>query len=376
MELMVAMGLGAFLAAGVVSISEDVKKSYVTSESINSTLQQGHFALETIEMALRLRGNYGCLEPTLGDDEVFDTNLSSYAWDVNSQIAPVSDAVPDSLVLAKSSLRGFRISDTGAWLPDPGALSSVQQDIVNFTNLGDSLEATPRHSSDVFAVQYASSDGAELALNMSSTTSEITISGEDQERLNFQEGDVVYLGDCVKGDVFTITGVTEMTADNTVVLEHSDSSNESIALNNTYLQNPNVLVRRFNSDLYYIAETHIKTPRGDSVYGLYRYNLLKTDDPELVIEGVEYLRLSYELVLSSGNVVYHPPDAADLVNTGMLAVGAVKVSLLASSLSSSNRYPDTKTYLLDDQLLSSSDYQNQYGVKKVFSKVVQLKNRS
>ena len=58
-ELMVALAIGSFLMVGAVQIYNSSRQSFVINESIARVQETAQFAMDTIEMDMRMASNWG-----------------------------------------------------------------------------------------------------------------------------------------------------------------------------------------------------------------------------------------------------------------------------------------------------------------------------
>lgn len=386
-ELMIALTLGAILLTGLIQISDTVNKGYSNNHSLNNVRDQGQFTLDLLESAIRMRGYYGCLVPAKDNEEVKD--IASYQtenWRDKTTVKPVASNFHQS-VLSLTSLRGYVVNTGNTWLPDPlgqkdtlnNFLSKEDVEKIKQNGTGSTVgDPKARPGSDVIAMQYASFEGAEVTSDMVDPFSPLTISNAEQDLFNFQQGNLVFAGHCLGGDLFTISN-NPTNSGGVVTIEHlsdSGSRNRFDYLQNPYMASEQTKIRRFFNYIFFVAETPLKSVSGEKIYGLYRDDMSNSESPELMSEGVEFVKFLYGVRLESDNITFVEADNALLNNTGMLPVVAVKMSLLMTSVESVLPHADTKTYQLNNTTVGPSEYSHSRGLKKVFTKTVHLKNRA
>ena len=132
---------------------------------------------------------------------------------------------------------------------------------------------------------------------------------------------------------------------------------------------------RFESNVYFLADTGRTNRSGDPIISLYRQSLPYTTQPLEVIEGVENIQMRFTLRGDTGAARYltadqlEDGDAADIVS--------VQLGLLLRSHDRVSDSPQSESYRLAGQLVNP-DYTNATGrhqLRMAFNSTVRVRNR-
>lgn len=354
-ELMIASSLSIAILGGMLHLMEGTRYTSRLNDSLSSIHLTGHYGLDLMRTSLKYRGFEGCKRPVSVDPRQEDF----IDWEEGAEY---TTNVSTSFVIndvARDSLRGFEVDESGGWSPSvPPDLQPLQE--------GGNPQPIP--NSDVVSVYYVTRQSVRPSVDMASLDENIRISDNS---MSFSKGDTVFIGDCTRSNLFTITNMPG--SNFPISLEHADSSNATEEL--TYLFNTTSDVRIAYVDTFYVGDTGRKTENNDPVYALYRY---RNGESVEIIEGVENLQVMYGQELSTGNVRFLTADEASL---NMRLVSVVQVGMLIYHQSSVLDTEDDSTYGLPGQDIvgTGSEGVSHLGgryMRRVFTETIHMLNRS
>lgn len=356
-ETLIASALGIFMLAGMLQVMNGTRQTNRLESALTDLQETGRFAIDALSETVSYRGFQGCMIPvTLDVTEEDDVN-----WDNATYTQPRALNFP-STNLAQTSLRGYEVDATGQWIPDPSAISTNTDIVALKTN--NAIRPIP--GSDVISIQFADPSGAPLSSNMNSNLSDVVI---DDTSLNLQQDDLVFVGDCALGDLFRVSNMPGTTAP--IALEHSISSNSVNSLRRAYTTDAQL--RRFHVDTFFVGDTGRRNMTNKPIYALFQYDAYGNTNE--LIEGVESLQVLYGEKMASGSVAYRTSSAT----LNMRKVVSVQIGLLVTSPIEAAPDVDTNTYALPGENIGPNTAIAHSGGKffrKVFSRTVQLRNRS
>ncbi len=357
-ETLIAVALSIFMLAGMLQIMNGTRQTNRLEEALTDLQETGRFAIDALSETVSYRGFQGCMMPVT----ISVTDEDNVNWDNAIYTQPRALNFP-STNLAQTSLRGFEVDSAGTWSPDPSNLASNS----DLLALKTTNTIKPIPGSDVISIQYADPTGVPLSSNMSSSNSDVVI---DDTSFNLQQDDLVFVGDCAMGDLFRVSNNPSTIAP--IALEHRISSNTVNSLRRAYTVDAQV--RPFHVDTFFVANTGRKNITGKSIYALYQYDAAGNTNE--LIEGVENLQILYGEQLANGSISYRTSSDATL---NMRKVVSVQLGLLVTSPIEAAPQTDTNTYALPGENIGPSTTIAHSGGKffrKVFSRTVQLRNRS
>lgn len=344
-ELMISLALSSVLILGVFTIYLDSKKTDQLGASLSRIQEAGRFAQTFMAKDIRMAGYQGCADPTAINLTIIANN-------------------PPTTNFGGSGLRGFEVDDA-TWA-----------DGTEFD--GSAIESRARIGTDVIAIQKASTENTQLTGNMGVVNANVQITANP---MGFQQNDVVLISDCEYADLFRITN-TPNDAGGRLTLAHSNATNTTNFLSKAYDESAKVM--RFESTVYFVADTGRDNSLGQPVYALYRQtdNMLAAGTSfniEELIEGVENMQILYGQRLPTGNLRYVTADDASL---DMAEVVSVRVGLLISSQGKAQDGTDTLTYTLPGASISpegtagaTSTHAADSRVRRTFLSTINLRNR-
>ncbi len=327
-ELMVALALGAFLILGAVNVLVSSKNSGQLESSLARLQENGRIALDLLASDLRLGGYVGCS----GAPAIIATGVS---W---------------------SPVQGYeRLS--GRWSPAlPGNLSS--------------LATLARVGSDVISVQYGLPASGAVSASVSSASTAVPLTNNTS---CIQQNDRVVVFNCAAGaEMFKVTNAPTCGASATL-LQFGAASNSPSQLNNAYVAGDSILT--LVERTWYVADTQRRrTAANIPIYALYR----RADSAaEEMIEGIEYMQISYGQLLATNNIRYVPASDANL-NADQVV--SVRVALLVQSFEPVLDSPDSSAYQMLDESIDSAGtpylHNGDLTLRRVFKTTILLRNRA
>lgn len=221
-ELMITMTLALIITAAVGLIFVSNQKTYKMSESISRQQESLRFATEIISYDLRMAGHFGC-------------NSTISPADVPPSLSDLVQSVDPNLKYT-NPIQGY----TGGAVPVGLTVAELYQ----------SIPGTPQDHvrSDVFRVQYASAQYWPVVTAMASANSTVEVTGKSGD---FTTGNVLFIADCTKGDLFVASGASFDAGSKKFTLAHAGANNSSAAFSTAYDTSAEVM--RYINRIYYIG---------------------------------------------------------------------------------------------------------------------------
>lgn len=343
-ELMVALGIGAFLIAGVVQVFISNKGSERLETSLARLQENGRFALDLMTDDLYRAQYVGC---------------------------NTGDAVITNMVNTTGGFQGVRgFEKTGASTWAPSTLP---------TNL-DAVKANVRVGTDVLQLQTGRQLPATITSNVNSASAVVPLNGNPGCIL--ETGDQVLLSSCVTVHLFEITNdLSGCVSGAAVDLEFAGPANSLTTITAPYNSGSEVLL--YEENYWYVADTG-RDQNGIDVFALYR----KTDDgaAQEMIEGVEAFEIELvQQVPGTDDMRYVSPGDTTLNSSldNLEAVQQVRIALLMQSFERVRDVVDTTSYNLLGTTIDSADNSSAAStlkhnggrtLRRVFSTTVALRN--
>jgi type IV pilus assembly protein PilW len=352
-EILVAGVLSALVLTGLLQVVSSVKNSQKLNDALGESQEVGRFVLNLLTDEIVKSGYYGCLKPfSYSAVEEASVDWTDPAIITNKPyINPVvkPDTYFASTNLSRTSLRGFEVSASGGWTPDPSA-DAYNADILALKNASPPRKP-PKADSDVINVQFASRENAPLSENMATKSSEIKIDVKPNGLGGIAQSTFLIIADCALGDLFKVSNVPAIPVVGVpMVLQHDSTVNQTAELRNLY-EMASAQVRRFHSDTYYVVQTDRLDAMGNPISALMRMNVKGV--PEELAEGVEKMNIEYGQQAANGSLQYL--KAGSVAN--MRRVTQIKITV------------DTKT------VKSREGAGNGY-LTKQYTRTIKLRNRS
>ena len=331
-ELMVALGLGAFLILGVVNVFVSNKGSTQVETSLARLQENGRIALDMMAGDIRNALFMGCASANSNPTVM----ANSTTW---------------------TALQGFERT-ASAWSPAlPANLNAI-----NTEN---------RVGSDVLNLQMSIPQTGGLSNSVrvvASSTSVSIASNPDCLALN----DRVVIANCSGSHLFRVTN--EPACDGTATtLAYGASGNTTISMDSDYEVGANLY--EFQDKTWYVADTGRTRLEGAvPVYALMvRVNGGAAQE---MIEGVEYMQIQYGERLATGNTRYLSANDANL---DMSQVVSIRIALLLQSFEPVLDTNDTFAYQVLDQSIDSAGttftHNGDRTLRRVFTNTSILRNR-
>lgn len=311
-ELMIAITLGFVVIGALGTVFLGARQSYRVQDGMSRVQENGRYALDLMARDIRQAGFLGCAR----DASV--KNIVSPATDFNTYTAGITgyeSTLPNGLTAAE------RIAGT-----------------------------------DIIKLQFGSAASVNLIGNIDATNANIQLSGNPN---NFAAGDVLFVTDCDRLDVFKATNVS---MGGTVTIAHSSSGNSEPFLRD---YNTDAEVMQLQTAIYYI---------GNGVGGaptLFRKRLAGSalTAGEELAEGVEDMQILYGEDINGDLAADRYLDAT-AIGGDMSNVISVRLNLLMRSLDEIATEPVAFTF--NGMTTTPADR----FLRRVFSTTVTLRNRA
>lgn len=370
-ELMVAMTLGLILAAGIIQVFLANRQAQRMEQTLARMQENGRIALDIISQDLRQSGYIGCASATRDNSGITSAQLTVRG----ANLAP-----PMTTQFADNSLLGFQRSLAGVWAPAlPAHLAAPL--------------ATARNGSDAVAVYYGVDFGAKI--NANGTGGVVPAAGDivmtrPLGTQCFTQNEIAIISSCSGADVIQVTN-TPNCAGLDVTLQHAAAGNNPSTLSQTYsdrdtknVQYPVAAAARprvlaFNAAVYFVRNTGRINAAGLPIFSLFRSNPAAVA-PQAVelVEGVEFLRIEYGLLLSTGNIRYltaNNMNAGDWPN-----VISARIGVLIQSYDAVRDSNDVSNYVLAEQVISGAGagvvHSGGRTLRQAYNVTIELRNRA
>jgi len=336
-EMMIAAAIGAVLLGGMISVFLGNKKTSDLNEAMVEMQQSARFGLEVLSRDIRMSGFQGCVD------------LATSTANALADSRPTDN-------LAETAITGSVVS--GSELDPPGP--------IGFNLPADGL-VTPIQNSDVLSVQFGS-QATYLVDPMTNASAPVVLQATNPGIAN---GDLVLISNCQVADIFEVSEALNNS------LKHDSSvnsgQNELSAIYGSVGEQNRPLAMRFESNVYFIADTGRTNRAGDNVRSLFKQSLPFTSNPVEVIEGVELLELRFGL---------RGDDTTDLTFVEPDDIGAqaqnivsVQIGLLMQSHDRVREENDTKSYLLAGNIINTTTHAGDRRLRMAFNTTVKVRNR-
>jgi len=221
-ELMVAMVVGLILMAGVLQIYLSSKQSDRVLTAEARMQENGRFAMHFLVHDLRMAGYMGC------------ASINHLTPNVIAKPAPTMSFSSANII------RGFTYTAGSTW-PSGYTVSAV-------TN-GNGAPANIVPGTSVIAVEFGSSDGANLTGNVDPVNSNMQVTSNAG---NWAQGSYVLVTDCASADLFRSTDTPKPNSLGGVTLSYGKGTyNTTNRLSRNYGRNAQTM--SYESNTYYIG---------------------------------------------------------------------------------------------------------------------------
>ena len=336
-EMMIAAAIGAVLLGGMISVFLGNKKTADLNEAMVEMQQSARFALDVLARDIRMSGFQGCVD--------LETSTAN----------AIADSRPTNN-LAATAIMGAVVAGNDIDPPGP----------IGFTlPVGGSI--TPIQGSDVLSVQFGSQET--FVVNpMTSASAPVVV-----QTLNpgISNGDLVLISNCQVADIFEVSEAlnNSLKHDGTV----NSGKNELSAAYGVVGEENRPRAMRFESNVFFIADTGRTNRAGDTVRSLFKQSLPYTSNPVEVIEGVELLAFRFGLRGDeSADITFvNPEDLGDQADN----IVSVQIGLLMQSHDRVRDDNDTKSYTIAGNIINATAHAGDRRLRMPFNSTVKVRNR-
>lgn len=251
-ELLVALALSAVLATALYRIVLANQQGMALTESYSKIQDASRTAFDLLQYDLRMINYRGCINDTANITNNLNNTSSGY--------------------------------DAG--LHDFTAAGPAVESRANYVS-PDSITADA--TSDTIVLRAAIPIDLMVA---ESTANNITVAGQKAQFDNLKPGDVLMVTDCEEADIFSISGLQDLTPP---VINHLQAvstglNNNSDSLSKLYARGASVLL--MHTVVYFVAESQLLS--GTGINSLYSFDSMDgTSDSRELVPYVQGMRVSY-----------------------------------------------------------------------------------
>lgn len=328
-ELMIALGLGVVVTAGIVSLFVGNNQTYNLLNNQARLQESARFALDFVSRSVRAAGYFGCdPEPA----KIY--NSMNGAW---TQLFEFDISTPVQAFHGTNN--GTGVND---WVP---ALTPLPRDTgggtVNAFVNGNGIDITAlRPLTDVLVLRHVEIPGAPIGniVQADANVIEIVVPAAG---VQFQTGSFVAINNCEQASLFRLGNVD--VGGGTVTRCAGASCGGGIYQNSPaktlsdqgapYGEATNAqgsAIGRVLSDMYYIAEGAGTNNRGDAPWSLWRK--VSEDPPVELVEGVEDLQVLFGVDTTPNNNLASANRYVPFDQVGVNEIRALRITLTASSV--------------------------------------------
>lgn len=320
------------------------------SQSITTMQSGARYALDTMAVDMRSAGFRGCAAP-------------------ESSALNISIANAAAGLFTTDVIRGALVTSAG-WLPDEPA---------GYVAPVATAAGAPINGTHALIVQYGMAPGTALSASMTSTSSDLVLSGQESE---LSVGSYALISDCNGADIFEVSSLAGTAA--------AQEISPTMALGRRYLVSADypqsVRVMPLVGAIYYVGDTGRQNSVGDSIHALYLQSLPfdpANNPPTELIEGVDQMLLRFGVINNDGTIQHVPPQS--LAVTAMNTVDVVTIALLMASIDSVADDVSAREYQLAGQTVgprlastatNAAAYTPDRRMRIPFNKTIKLRNRN
>ena len=316
-ELMIALVIGLLATSAMLKVYVDSSRLYRFNEGLARIQENGRFGLEFIRRDARMAGFWGC------NHEATLKNL-------------IRNDAPDHPSYELSGIT----SENGS--------GSNESDSITFSGAGRSVDT--------------------LRSSMGRTKHNLKVtSGE-----GIKTRDALLISDCIKADIFVVTGITGSGGNTNLKHKHRNTNNTSKHLSKKYAA---------GSSLYSVQQTTFCIAPGADPAQLSLRRLVNQEDGETcpadgdeLVEGIQNMQIlmgeDTDTDFDGSVNRYVPPGTSDL---NMDRVVSVRISLLAVS-PNDNVTTEPAPYFFNGDPVTP-DINDRY-LRKVFTTTITLRNKT
>lgn len=345
-EIMVALAIGALLLSGIIQVFASLRTTDKLSYSLSRVQEAGRTALDIMSREIRMAGYKGCIDPS--------------QIDPNQDIEIIAQNPPSQLALL-STMTGFE-TDALGW-------SAGFADLANIDGAND---GDARLNSDVITTFRASEQAADVE-NHDNQSANIKVSNSS---LSINQNMLAMITNCQQIGIFRVTNVTNNN-DGTVTYAHGANNNTPNKFDrDDFDTSNNSQLLSLSSITYFVGDTGRTNRLGDPIFALYMLD--NTGAESEIVEGVEYIQITYGQEFGNGNRRF--VNAND-INLDMDQVTSIKLSILVASNDRILETDDNFVYPLAGidatpvSLGGALTYPNDRRLRKAFNMSINLRNR-
>lgn len=329
-ELLVALGLGAFITVGIIQMFTANRETYQVNVGQARLQENARFAMEFVSGPIRMAGFTGCFSDTT---------------DLLNVLNPVAGETPFEFDLDEV-VAGMNATGPGTWSPTLDALP----DDIDTTVIAD--------GTDVLVLKAVDTTGVRLSADMPASSATIKTT-RPPDLSSYGDGSVLLISDCEKAAVFQITNSQETSGGTELNIVHNDgnagvtpgNSQKELTRDGTSYRS-DASVYAVQTQVFFVAPGAGTNNRGDTPLSLWRK--FANNPPVELVEGVEDFEVLYGFDTDSDRA----PNRYSSTITGQdtSTIVTIRVSLTVNSV-------DVVTDQGDGLL------------RRTFSKTVALRNR-
>lgn len=263
-EIMIAMVIGLFLLGGIIQMFITSKQTYKMQDTVARLQENQRFALDFLVHDMRGISGWGCFkDSSMAKSLLNSTGTGVYASD-NPSAAGTPSPPPSGILGTDNHV------STGGTDPILAGTDTI------------TLRGT--------AAVLSSNTDVALTTALATPTANLTVSPNS----GIKTGDILFLGDCVDGNLFQATAVTTSTSADTIahaVVAATATLPGNTTASFTKLYDTNTRLYRFNAVTYSIQQSESGQPGLFDKPSLFKQvgNGATTE----LIEGVENIQILY-----------------------------------------------------------------------------------
>ena len=283
-ELLIATALGLVLITGMISVFIGSKRSSELNSALSDMQESARFALDAIARDVRMAGFQGCI-------------------DLNTQSATILADAPPTSNLVNSIVTGSVVVTSDTWVPAPP-----------LTFIYPPADIEPVAGTHTLALQFGSALTSELSGPMfaagNSFAAPIPIADNNTQ---LDDGDLAIISDCDTADLFRVSSAPEGAGEVTHLAIDNNSGNLSKAYGDASTIDQ-TKVMKFQSNVYFVADTKETNQHGDPLRSLYVQTLpYEMDNPPTeLVQGIENFRVRFGIRQNNGALAYYTANQPGL----------------------------------------------------------------
>ena len=338
-EIMIALAIGLILISGMIFVFLGHKRTAALNEAVVEMQQSARFAFNVLARDIRMAGFQGCVGP------------QDNSANVLADTSPTNN-------LAATAIGGAVITAPGVMTPTGPIGFELPDDVI-----------TPVLNSHVLSVQFGSAETFQLD-PMTSASAPVVLQAQETD---FVTGDLVLISNCQVADIFQVSSTQQ------TVLQHDSSVNSGQqSLSATYGTGGSInraRAMRFESNVYFLADTGRTNSAGDPITSLYRQALPYTNRPLEIIESVADFQLRFTVRENNNELRYL--RATDLDTNDAENIVGVQMGLLMQSYDRVTDTAQTGSHWLAGQLITpnADNQSSNRRLRMAFNSTVRVRNR-